>query len=664
MEKYLKSGRKYRSIRIKTVILGIILSLAISISFGLAIFNFGSNLYLSIFRENKLALTQTIADSIDGDYHSKLTDESMIKDPEYLRYFKYLQNVRITEQHITWLYTVNYDKGTGKFTYAVDSERTKSDYVWIESEYLSLYFYLNDQKEIVLVYNDEEYFGSAVIQDNTNRIFKVTTDNKSVLINNEIIATIVNSSPLEIKVREYVLKNDITAIPVPLKWNLFNENIEFTISFVNKGDPISYPGNPFIETEETLNIMKEIIQNGKNFIDPKPIATPFGDIICSYAPIRNSIGENIGLVMIDTNIRQLNEAKKSILKTILTISLMIMFLVLTTAILIMNSILRPLRNLTSTVTTVSKGNLDTEVNIKRNDEIGLLADRFNGMIHNIRDAQNLLISTNQAYFRFVPQEFLTLLKKDEIIKVQRGDFVQKEICILFSDIRSFTTLSETMTPGENFNFINDYLGIAGPKIRLHNGFIDKYIGDGIMALFPDDADNAIDAAIALFEGLKHFNKNIRDPELPEIKIGVGIHSGDVMLGIIGEENRMDGTVISDAVNLSARVETLTKDYTSLILITEDVLKKLKNPGKYCYRFMEAVQVKGKSIEVKVFEIILPDFNKTEKLKAETLSDYNNAIKYFYDKDYNQASTFFQKVLAKNQGDTISLKYTESIKKLI
>jgi class 3 adenylate cyclase len=131
--------------------------------------------------------------------------------------------------------------------------------------------------------------------------------------------------------------------------------------------------------------------------------------------------------------------------------------------------------------------------------------------------------------------------------------------ILFSDIRSFTTLSESMMPDENFAFINAYLERMGPVIRDHNGFIDKYIGDAIMALFKN-ADDALRAGLAMLDTLDQFNAGRRAAGQQPIAIGIGINTGSLMLGTIGERHRMDGTVISDAVNLAARVESLTKDY--------------------------------------------------------------------------------------------------------
>ncbi|MCB1194528.1 MAG: adenylate/guanylate cyclase domain-containing protein, partial [Leptospiraceae bacterium] len=188
--------------------------------------------------------------------------------------------------------------------------------------------------------------------------------------------------------------------------------------------------------------------------------------------------------------------------------------------------------------------------------------------------------TNLAYSRFVPIEFLNQLGKRSILDVYLGVQVQKEMTILFSDIRSFTKLSEHLSPRDNFGFINSYLKKMSPAIRKNRGFIDKYIGDAIMALFPENVEDALDSALAMLVALKELNYVRKEKNFPEIRIGIGIHTGTLMLGTIGDDERMDGTVISDAVNLASRMEGLTKFYSSTILVSELSFKKIKRPDKY------------------------------------------------------------------------------------
>lgn len=199
--------------------------------------------------------------------------------------------------------------------------------------------------------------------------------------------------------------------------------------------------------------------------------------------------------------------------------------------------------------------------------------------------------------------------KENVIDVKLGDQIQKEMSILFSDIRSFTELSEKMSPEENFNFLNSYLKTMTPCVLNQNGFIDKYIGDAIMALFPLSANDALKAAIEMQKQIRLFNNKRLKKNLDPISIGIGIHTGNLMLGTIGSDDRMEGTVISDAVNLASRIEGLTKQYGASILISQDTVFKIPDLDEYNFRILDRVRVKGKKDTVSVIEVIdgQPDF---------------------------------------------------------
>ncbi len=213
-----------------------------------------------------------------------------------------------------------------------------------------------------------------------------------------------------------------------------------------------------------------------------------------------------------------------------------------------------------------------------------------------------LVVLNRSFARFVPEDFLRLLEKNSILDVKLGDHVQKNMTVLFADIRDFTTLSEKMTPEENFNFINSILNIMSPIIQKHHGFIDKFIGDAIMALFPEESDHAIQCALEMQESLVKYNQGRMEND--SLKIGIGINTGPLMLGTVGEEQRMSATVISDAVNVAARVESLTKNYNVSILITKDTYDEIKNPAQYDLKVLDTILVKGKAQQITIYAVTL------------------------------------------------------------
>ncbi|MGB6166139.1 MAG: adenylate/guanylate cyclase domain-containing protein [Geitlerinemataceae cyanobacterium] len=265
-----------------------------------------------------------------------------------------------------------------------------------------------------------------------------------------------------------------------------------------------------------------------------------------------------------------------------------------------------------------------------------------------------LVALNKAFSRFVPDEFLKLLNKKSIIDVEFGDPVQRKMSVLFSDIRSFTSLSEKMQIEDNFKFINGYFSRMEPAIVENHGLIDKYIGDAIMALFGSisNADNAVKAGIVMLERLAEYNLTRQRPDRPPIKIGIGINTGMLMLGTVGGKFRMDGTTIGDAVNLASRLEGLTKQYGVSMLISDRTFLELKDPNQYCIRLVDRVQVKGKSKMVSVFEVFDADPPELQARKLATKTEFEQALVFYTTQEWEEASRRLEKCLQHNPEDTV------------
>ena len=261
-----------------------------------------------------------------------------------------------------------------------------------------------------------------------------------------------------------------------------------------------------------------------------------------------------------------------------------------------------------------------------------------------------------AYGRFVPHQFLHFLGYESILDVKLGDQVQKEMSVLFSDIRDFTTLSETMNPEENFQFINAYLSRMEPAITENYGFIDKYIGDAIMALFDGCADHAVKAGIAMLEQLNEYNTTRITPDRPLLQIGIGINTGSLMLGTVGGQNRMDSTVISDAVNLASRIENLTKEYGVSMLITHNTFIQLEEV--YDLRLIDRVKVKGKSRMVTVYEVFAADAPELRQKKLETKTIFEQGLVFYHLNRFIEATKLFSACLQHNPVDNVAQIYMQ------
>ncbi|MCB1307576.1 MAG: guanylate cyclase, partial [Leptospiraceae bacterium] len=284
-----------------------------------------------------------------------------------------------------------------------------------------------------------------------------------------------------------------------------------------------------------------------------------------------------------------------------------------------------------------------------------LADRINIMRAEKESIQSEALHTQQnmtnAFARFVPDQFLNFIGKDSITSVELGDAVRRRMTVLFTDIRDFTTLSESMSPEQNFQFINRYLSRMGPIIREHGGFIDKYIGDAIMALYPGSALSAIRAAIDLRRQLLEHNKMRSARGDAPMDIGIGMHTGDVMLGIIGERERMQSTVISDTVNVASRLEGLTRTFAAAIVISESCLREClrESDATLLHRHLGRVRVKGKTEFVSIYEVFDSDPAELRQLKARNKESFEQAVQLANTSRSHRALEIFQQIQDRMQG---------------
>ncbi len=283
------------------------------------------------------------------------------------------------------------------------------------------------------------------------------------------------------------------------------------------------------------------------------------------------------------------------------------------------------------------------------------------LLRNVMDsAVTEVEKTNASLNRFVPTEFLQLLNRNNIHEVGLGDHTEREMTILFADIRNFTGISETLSPAENFSFINDYLSVMGPIIRENNGFIDKYIGDAILALFFNSAD-AARAAIAMHEMLQRFNAQFIDGIFPEIRIGIGIHTGRIMLGTIGEVRRMENTVISDTVNAASRIESLTKKLGAAILLSGESLSQIPKDD-YRTRLVDVAPLRGKTQVLRIFELLnpLPEERQLQLLANAPI--FEEGITAMRAGRLDEAQNLFKQCLSTVEKDGAALHHLRLIEK--
>ena len=251
---------------------------------------------------------------------------------------------------------------------------------------------------------------------------------------------------------------------------------------------------------------------------------------------------------------------------------------------------------------------------------------------------------------FVPRDLISFLGRDSLLDIELGDQIEKNMSVIFTDIRDFTSLSESMSPQQTFNLINSYLSVMNPVVSAHHGMIDKYMGDAIMALFPTAADDALSAALSMLARLDEYNAGRERAAYAPIRIGIGVNTGLLMLGVIGGGNRMEGTVLGHTVNLASRLQTLTKTYGTPLLISEHTLYSLSEPEKFMVRHLGRVKVAYKTQPESIYEVFNHDAPQIREEKLRSLKKFEEALACYHTRNVSRALPILEEIVHDNPHD--------------
>ncbi len=272
------------------------------------------------------------------------------------------------------------------------------------------------------------------------------------------------------------------------------------------------------------------------------------------------------------------------------------------------------------------------------------------------DNYDIHIATN----RFVPHEFIQSLGRQSIMDLHRGDMVEQHVHVMFSDIRDYTTLAEDMSPRENFRFVNTLAGKVGPIVKSNHGIINQYLGDTIMMLFMKKADHGVQAGIEILKLIRTYNLEREARSRKLIRLGIGLHSGPLMMGIIGDSMRTDAAVISDTVNTASRMEGLTKHFNVNMIISGDTLLKLEDREAFSLRYLGKVQAKGKNQPIDIYECFDGDAEDQVSLKKASLQLFHAGMEAYFAKDMINARKYFDLVYQANPADATAFGFLHKI----
>lgn len=280
-----------------------------------------------------------------------------------------------------------------------------------------------------------------------------------------------------------------------------------------------------------------------------------------------------------------------------------------------------------------------------------------------KDKADEALRLTNTFQKFVPKQFVDHFRKHGSGSLELGRAVEDEVAILFCDIRGFTGLSERMSPQELMKFLNSYFLRMNDPIHLNGGFIDKFIGDAIMALFDhpdgenkDKATDAIKAALDLRYAITIYNQHRSNSNYPAVNIGIGIHFGPVIIGTVGSDDRMDTTVIGDSVNIAFRLEALAPRYKTDIVVSAQTLEVAEASKRFKYRVLDWVRVKGRTAAIEIYEIIDHQANSVQKLKLANADLIKQGLECRINQDWQQARQYFREALEINPEDTLVIHH--------
>lgn len=313
---------------------------------------------------------------------------------------------------------------------------------------------------------------------------------------------------------------------------------------------------------------------------------------------------------------------------------------------------KPLKKVENAVHRLGNGRVASDIEIGGSKTFMEIEHSLNKINTNFKEKDNIIQQTNTEYEKFVPKQFLKFLGKNSILELELGNQVKKEVTTMYVDIRNSTNMSTTLSLEENFNYINSYLNKVSPLIRKFGGFVDKYLGDGILAVFIKP-QNALECSKAIYKVIE--NQNASAKMQPSLDVYISINTGEVVFGIVGEEERKSPTIISDTVNLVSKMEDFNKFFGSKIIFSKRTLNSLKIDYPLSYRYVGSLTLGDKEY-LSLFES-LECYSKKKREKLEyTKTMFEQAVRYFNLNKCHQAKELFEKILKTVRDDKVAYMY--------
>lgn len=449
-------------------------------------------------------------------------------------------------------------------------------------------------------------------------------------------------------------------LPTPVAWifggfpldNRFTDTVKQSIvsdvsivEYVNADEQNSRVQVPEVQViastlsaDDQMRLTDQLQLTGMTYTDTQRILLGDGEYGTLMRPLYGQQGDPLQIVAViqksyNENIENLEAFQRGLLQ----FYLVVIGLSLVVVVLLARSVTRPILDLAKRVKQIEEGDFGQTVDVAGRDEISQLASSVNHMALGLAEKEKVRDLLGKVVSHEIAEELLS--KTIEL----GGE--EKVVTVLFADIKGFTTLCESAAPEAVLTLLNRYLSAITKVIEDNHGVVDKYTGDSVMALFgaplnrPNDAQNAVQAALEIQACMVQLNKIHREEGLGLMEAGIGVHTGLVVAGNLGSQNRLNYTVIGDSVNLGARLEGLTRKYNTANIVSGVTAQ---HAPEFVYRELDLVRVAGKTEPVRIFEVIGISAAMTAAQKDE-LADFSSALESYRAQHWEQAIEKFEKL---------------------
>ncbi len=380
--------------------------------------------------------------------------------------------------------------------------------------------------------------------------------------------------------------------------------------------------------------------NSMLFFATVPLTLIFGVLTFTLASINTYQNQTFTLVRTVLKINATNNNNYYWIAVLVIVYLILLFITF-------SLVSKPVKKIEQVTKRLSFGEVNDKINIGGSKQFIEIENSLNKINDNYKKKDEFITQTNLEYQKFVPKQLLKFLGKKSVLDLEIGSQVKKTATILFCSIRNSSSITQTLSLEENFNYINSYLNVVSPIIRKNGGFVDKYIDSGIYAVFVSSS-NAINTAISIVRAVNQ--KNMESKDLPNLEVGISIDTNEVIFGVVGDDIRKSPTVISNSVNVATKMEEINKTYGSIMLLSKETLNSLPSSYKFSYRYLGNLAINENADIVQIFECLdIYPRQKRERLNKYHI-EFENGVRAFVNGKFEDAKKIFEKVYQKEKDD--------------